>query len=95
MPHSKLSARVAAQLAREAPDRHIERVARDARAIATAALAVASSNAPLQRVAAVRRVARRYGASAVHSADPNGMTLGLRFASGLYTNAGGNVLYLV
>lgn len=95
MTLSKLSARVAAQLSREAPDRHIERVARDALIIAVAATALQASNQPLRRVAAVQRVAQHYGARAVHTADPNGMTLGLRFTSGRYTNAGDNVLYLV
>jgi hypothetical protein len=95
MSLAKLASRVAAQLSREAPDMHIERVARDALIIAVAAMALQSSNQPMRRVAAVQRVAQHYGATAVHADDPHGMTLGLRFTSGLYTNAGGNVLYLV
>lgn len=53
MTLSKLSARVAAQLSREAPDRHIERIARDALIIAVAAMALQSSNQPMRRVATV------------------------------------------
>lgn len=93
--HVILTARVAAQLSREAPHIHIDRIARDAVHIAQHALKVRTDNQPARRVAAVARIARRYSARTVHNADPLGTALGLRFSRGRYSSAAGDVLFLV
>ena len=89
-----LSARLAAQLSREAPYEHVDRVARDAVRIANIALSVRASNAPKPAVARIARIAQRYGARALHNGDAHGMAVGLRFKSGTYSSAADNVMFL-
>jgi len=89
-----LSARLAAQLSREAPGEHVDRVAKDAVRIAHIAAAVRSTNTPAAHVARIARIVKRYGARPVHNADAHGMALGLRFRGGKYSSAADNVMFV-
>jgi hypothetical protein len=93
---AKISARVAAQFARENSYEHVEHVALDSAVVARSAIIIRDGIGP--KVETARRklaaIAREYGAELIERDFPNGSRVGLKFVGGRFVNGIGAILYL-